>query len=174
MTRVRFPDWTVFDLLHFLFSLSSWSQLLITNNTSGSRQLRLVGLLGSLQSRDQFRHMLCIFRQVSKFYFDLICRSSSYSYRYGASPGGPKTRKHNILQVFWCPIKSLQWRHRNKHAQGARPPTPQAACVHQIHATGTGGASGSTTMLMVFGRWLVLFVWFLTRDSSDGHVLPTF
>jgi hypothetical protein len=29
-------------------------------------------------------------------------------------------------------------------------------------------------MLMVFGRWLVLFVWFLTRDSSDRQVLPTF
>ena len=32
----------------------------------------------------------------------------------------------------------------------ARPPTPQAAWVHQIHAA--GGVSGSTTMVMVFGR----------------------
>jgi hypothetical protein len=29
-----------------------------------------------------------------------------------------------------------------------RPPTPQAAWIHQIHAA--GGASGSTTMVMVF------------------------
>jgi hypothetical protein len=29
----------------------------------------------------------------------------------------------------------------------ARPPTPQAAWVHQIHAA--GGTSGSTTMVMV-------------------------
>jgi hypothetical protein len=32
----------------------------------------------------------------------------------------------------------------------ARPPTPWAAWVHQIHAA--GGASGSTTMVMVFDR----------------------
>jgi hypothetical protein len=32
----------------------------------------------------------------------------------------------------------------------ARLPTPQAAWVHQIRAA--GGASGSTTMVMVFGR----------------------
>ena len=30
----------------------------------------------------------------------------------------------------------------------ARPPTSQAACVHQIHAA--GGVSGSNTMVMVF------------------------
>ena len=29
-------------------------------------------------------------------------------------------------------------------------------------------------MVMVFVRCFVLFVWFLTRDSSVGHVLPTF
>ena len=46
----------------------------------------------------------------------------------------------------------------------ARPPTPQAAWVHQIHAA--GGASSSTTMVMVFVILFVLFVRFLTRDSS--------
>ncbi len=51
----------------------------------------------------------------------------------------------------------------------SRPPTPHAAWVYQIHAA--GGTSGSTTMVMVLGRWFVLFVWFLTRDSSVGHVL---
>ena len=54
----------------------------------------------------------------------------------------------------------------------ARPPTPQAAWVHQIHAA--GGASGSTTMVMVFVMWFVLFVRFLTHDSSVGRVLPMF
>ena len=34
----------------------------------------------------------------------------------------------------------------------ARPPTPQAAWVHQIHAA--GGVGGSTTMVMVFVRSL--------------------
>ena len=32
----------------------------------------------------------------------------------------------------------------------SRPPTPRAAWVHQIYAA--GGASSSTTMVMVFGR----------------------
>ena len=45
-----------------------------------------------------------------------------------------------------------------------RPPTSQAAWVHQIHAA--GGASSSTTMLMVFDVLFELFVRFLTRDSS--------
>ena len=53
----------------------------------------------------------------------------------------------------------------------ARPPTPWAEWVHQIHAA--GGESSSTTMAMVFVRWFVLFVWFLTRDLSVGRVLPT-
>ena len=56
----------------------------------------------------------------------------------------------------------------------ARRLTPQAAWVHQIHATGAGGVSSSTTMVMVFGRLFVLLAWFLTLDMSDGHVLPTF
>ena len=34
----------------------------------------------------------------------------------------------------------------------ARPPTPQAAWVHQIHAAGR--ASGSNTMVMVFACYL--------------------
>ena len=54
----------------------------------------------------------------------------------------------------------------------ARPPTPQTAWVHQIHAA--GGASGSTTMVMVFVRWFVLFVCFFTCDLSVGHILPKF
>ena len=54
----------------------------------------------------------------------------------------------------------------------ARPPTPQAAWVHQIHAA--GGASGSNTMVMLFVMLFVIFVRFLTRDSSVGRVLPTF
>ena len=54
----------------------------------------------------------------------------------------------------------------------ARPPTPQAAWVHQIHAA--GGASGSTTMVMVFVMLFVLFVQFLTRDSSVVLIVRTF
>ena len=54
----------------------------------------------------------------------------------------------------------------------ARLPTPQAAWVHQIHAA--GGASGSTTMVMVFVRRFVLFVWFLTRDLPVVLVVRTF
>jgi hypothetical protein len=52
------------------------------------------------------------------------------------------------------------------------PSTPPAAWNHQIHAA--GGASGSATMVMLFVMLFVLFVWFLTRDSSVGLVLPTF
>jgi hypothetical protein len=54
----------------------------------------------------------------------------------------------------------------------ARLPTPQAAWVHQIHAA--GGVSGSITMVMVFVMLFVLFVWFLTRDSSVVLVVHTF
>ena len=39
----------------------------------------------------------------------------------------------------------------------ARPPTPQAAWVHQIHAA--GGVSGSTTMVMVVVRSLCCVCW---------------
>jgi hypothetical protein len=39
----------------------------------------------------------------------------------------------------------------------ARPPTPQAVWICQIDAA--GGASNSATMVMVFGRSFVLFVW---------------
>jgi hypothetical protein len=46
------------------------------------------------------------------------------------------------------------------------PPT------HQIHAA--GGVSGSVTMVMLFVMLFVLFVCFLTRDSSVEHVIPTF
>jgi hypothetical protein len=46
----------------------------------------------------------------------------------------------------------------------ARPPTPQAAWVHQIHAA--GGASSSNIMVMLFVMVFVLFVRFLTCDSS--------
>ena len=53
----------------------------------------------------------------------------------------------------------------------ARSPTPKAAWVHQIHAP--GGASGSNTMVMVFVTWFVLFVWFLTHDSSVVLVIRT-
>ncbi len=53
----------------------------------------------------------------------------------------------------------------------ARPPTPQAAWVNQINTA--GGASGSTTM-MVFVMLFVLFVRFLTRDSSVVLVVHTF
>jgi len=50
-------------------------------------------------------------------------------------------------------------------------PTPQAAWVHQIHAA--GGASGSTTMVMVFVMLFVLSVWFLTRDSPVVLIVHT-
>ena len=40
----------------------------------------------------------------------------------------------------------------------ARPPAPQMAWVHQIHAV--GGVGGFATMVMVYGRWFMLFVWF--------------
>jgi hypothetical protein len=57
----------------------------------------------------------------------------------------------------------------------ARPPTPQAAWVHQIHAAGAGGVSGSTTILvMVFVMLFVLFVRFLTRDSSVVLIVRKF
>ena len=54
----------------------------------------------------------------------------------------------------------------------ARPPTPQVAWVHQIHAA--GGAIGSTTMVMVFVMLFVLVVWFLTHDSLVLLVVHTF
>jgi hypothetical protein len=37
-----------------------------------------------------------------------------------------------------------------------RPPTPPAAWIYQIHTA--GGASGSTTMVMLFVMLFVLFV----------------
>jgi hypothetical protein len=58
----------------------------------------------------------------------------------------------------------------------SRPPTPQATWVHQIHAA--GGASGSTTMVMVFVRWFVCFCvvfdsWLVSRARPtyvlEGH-----
>ena len=52
----------------------------------------------------------------------------------------------------------------------ARLPTPQAAWVHQIHAT--GGVSNFTTMVMVFGRWFAP----LARNPLlllDTNVAPT-
>jgi len=54
----------------------------------------------------------------------------------------------------------------------ARPPTPQAAWVHQIHIA--GGVSGFTTMVIVFVRRFVLFVWFLTRDLPVVLAVRTF
>jgi hypothetical protein len=47
-----------------------------------------------------------------------------------------------------------------------RPPTPPAAWIHQIHAA--GGASGSTTMVMLFVMLVVLCiaVWSGRRHSS--------
>ena len=54
----------------------------------------------------------------------------------------------------------------------ARPPTPQVAWFHQIHAA--GGAIGSTTMVMVFVMLFVIFVRFLTCDSSVVLIVPTF
>jgi len=37
-----------------------------------------------------------------------------------------------------------------------RPPAPLAAWIHQIHTT--GGASGSTTMVVLFVMLVVIFV----------------
>jgi len=54
----------------------------------------------------------------------------------------------------------------------ARPPTPQAAWIHQIPAA--GGARGSNTMLMLIVMLFVLFVRVLTRDSSVVLVVHTF
>ena len=48
----------------------------------------------------------------------------------------------------------------------------QAAWVHQIHAA--GGASSSTTMVMVFVMLFVLFMRFLTHDSSVVLIMRTF
>jgi hypothetical protein len=53
-----------------------------------------------------------------------------------------------------------------------KPPTPQVAWFHQIHAA--GGMSGSTTMVMVFVMLFVLFVQFLTRESSVILIARTF
>ncbi len=39
----------------------------------------------------------------------------------------------------------------------ARPPAPQMVWIHQVHAA--GGTGGSATMVMVFARLFVLFVW---------------
>ena len=59
-----------------------------------------------------------------------------------------------ILWIYWIASRVASER------TCTRPPTPQAAWVHQIHVA--GGASGSTTMVMVFGRWLCfLCVFFL-------------
>ena len=54
----------------------------------------------------------------------------------------------------------------------AWPPTPRAAWNHQIHTV--GGVSGSNTMVMLFVMLFVLFVRFLTRDSSVVLTLRTF
>jgi len=54
----------------------------------------------------------------------------------------------------------------------SRPPTPWVAWNHHIHAA--GGVSSSNTKVMVFVRLFVLFVWFLTRDSSVGLIIPMF
>ena len=53
----------------------------------------------------------------------------------------------------------------------ARPPTPQAAWVHQIHAA--GGVGGFTTIVVVFVR-VVFFVCFLSHDSTVPLVVPAF
>ena len=52
----------------------------------------------------------------------------------------------------------------------ARLPTPWAVWVHQIHATGE--VSGSTTMVMVFVTWFVLFVcfWLVTCQSDMSYL----
>jgi len=44
--------------------------------------------------------------------------------------------------------------------------------IHQIHAA--GGVGGSITMVMVFVRSFVLFVWFQTCDLSVGLVVHEF
>ena len=51
-----------------------------------------------------------------------------------------------------------------------RPPTPRVVWVHQILAA--AGVGGSTTMVLVFVRWVVLFVWFwlMTRQSYLSYV----
>jgi hypothetical protein len=54
----------------------------------------------------------------------------------------------------------------------ARPPTPQAAWVYQIHTA--GGVSGSNTMVMLFVMVFVLFVHFLTRNLSVVFGIRTF
>jgi hypothetical protein len=54
----------------------------------------------------------------------------------------------------------------------ARPPTPQASCVHQIHAT--GGVGGFTAMVVVLVMLFVLFVCFLICDSTVVLVVHTF
>jgi hypothetical protein len=52
----------------------------------------------------------------------------------------------------------------------ARPPTPQAAWVHQIHST--RGVSGSITMVMVFGRSLCFLCgfWLMTHQSDSSYL----
>jgi hypothetical protein len=81
-----------------------------------------------------------------------------------------------LLCGFWLVTRQpdtsyLCFRCATKWATQACTIPPQAAWVHQIHAA--GGASGSTTMVMVVGRWFLLCVWVLTHDFSVWHVLPT-
>ena len=54
----------------------------------------------------------------------------------------------------------------------ARPPTPQAAWIHQIHAAGE--VSCSNTMVMLFVMVCVLFVRFLNCDLSVVLLVGTF
>ncbi len=52
----------------------------------------------------------------------------------------------------------------------ARPPTTLVVWVHQIHTA--GGVSGSTTMVMVFARLFVFFVWSCNSWLlSQGHYM---
>ncbi len=82
------------------------------------------------------------------------------------SPNSIKHRGQNnklistyIYWIYWIALAAAS------EQTCARPPTPQAAWVHQIHVA--GGVSGSTTMAMVIGRWLcflcVLYSWLVSR-----------
>jgi hypothetical protein len=69
-----------------------------------------------------------------------------------------KRRGWSILINFYINlINLLQSFHSSLRKICARPPTPPAVWHHQIHAA--GGVSGSITMVMVFVRSFVLFVW---------------
>ena len=90
-----------------------------------------------------------------------------------ASKISKKNRGQQIYTNFYInlmnPLKPFD---RGFRKICTRTPSPQVASIYPIHAA--RGVSGSNTMVMVFVRSFVLFVWFLTRDSSVVLIVCTF